>query len=148
MYCRTGPVNIPATLKLVEFGLFIVMFPPVDTPSRVASESGSSTVWLLLASWAYTCCGGGELINGEFMICGNTFGSTASTPTEVLLPRGPKAFGLTGKKLSPSGVAVETCGRLVRLFVKLMGRDWFAIRIISAPSASCIPWSSAVWTPP
>src|SRR3989441_9167795 len=37
---------------------------------------------------------------------------------------------------------------LVRLLVKLIGRDWFATRIMSAPRASWIPWSRAVWIPP
>ena len=57
------------------------------------------------------------------MICGNMFGSIASTPTDVLLPPGPKAFGLDGKKVGPSGVAVAICGKPVRLLEKLMGRD-------------------------
>src|SRR6266571_407657 len=82
------------------------------------------------------------------MISGKVVGSMARTPTDVLLPLGPRAFGLNGRRLGPRGVARETCARPVRLLVKLTGRDWFAIRIMSAPSASWIPWSRAVWIPP
>src|SRR3989442_48398 len=73
------------------------------------------------------------------MIWGNVAGSTARTPTDVLLPCGPRAFGLNGRRLGPRGLARETCDRLVRLLVKPIGRDWFAIRIMSAPSASSEP---------
>src|SRR5438128_12057175 len=82
------------------------------------------------------------------MIWGNVVGSTARTPTDVLLPLGPSAFGLNGRRLGPRGVARETCEKLVRLLVKLIGRDWFATRIMSAPTASWIRWSRAVWSPP
>src|SRR5207245_9677909 len=82
------------------------------------------------------------------MIWWNVAGSMASTPTDVLLPLGPRALGLNGRRLGPRGVAKETCAMLVRLLVKLIGRDWFATRIMSAPRASWIPWSRAVWIPP
>src|SRR5712691_8212041 len=81
------------------------------------------------------------------MIWGNVVGSTARTPTDVVLPVGPRAFGLK-RAVGPRGVARETCEKLVRLFAKLIGRDWFATRIMSAPRASWIPWSRAVWIPP
>src|SRR6266480_2390167 len=68
------------------------------------------------------------------MIWGNVAGSIARTPTDVLLPLGPRAFGLNGRRLGPRGVASETCARLVRLLVKLTGRDWFAIKSLAASS--------------
>src|SRR5207245_9653969 len=82
------------------------------------------------------------------MIWGNVVGSTARTPTDVLLPLGPSAFGWNGRRLGPRGVARETCEKLVRLLVKPTGRDWFATRIMSAPRAYWIPWWRAVWIPP
>src|SRR5437870_8788611 len=78
------------------------------------------------------------------MIVGNTDGSTATTPI-LLVALFPKA--LAGWRLGERGVALATCFRLVRLSVKLIGTDWFATRIMSAPSASRIPCWSAPWTP-
>jgi len=46
---------------------------------------------------------------------GKVAGSMARTPTDVLLPLGPRAFGLNGRRLGPRGVARETCARPVRL---------------------------------
>src|SRR6266571_5427665 len=78
------------------------------------------------------------------MIVGKTDGFTATIP--MLLPAlCPKALAEYG--LGDRGVALATCCRLVRLYVKLIGTDWFATRIMSAPNASWIPSWSAPWTP-
>jgi len=123
MYCRTGPVNIPATLKLVMVPrMSIVIFPSADTPSRVARESGSNTVWLLLRVGRILVAGRGvdELIVYDLW---EYIGSTASTPTDVLLPRGPKAFRPPGEEAGSEWGRCQDCGRLVRLLVKLIGRS-------------------------
>src|SRR6266571_6830148 len=78
------------------------------------------------------------------MIVGKTDGFTATIPM-LLLALCPKA--LAEYVLEDRGVALATCCRLVRLSVKLIGTDWFATRIMSAPNASWIPSWSAPWTP-
>src|SRR6266566_4978047 len=119
----SGAAGLYSDLRLIR-KRGALLLPPKNCLCEL-KETTTESLAKLFPNWMYCKTGPG-----------NVAGSIARTPTDVLLPLGPRAFGLNGRRLGPRGVASETCARLVRLLVKLTGRDWFAIKIMSAPSAS------------
>src|SRR5260370_40570749 len=93
MYCNTGPVKIPATVKLTVLfrSVRIGRLLPATTPSLDASESGIRRDSLLAESWEYTSEKFAEFTNVYEMMLGKTAGSTARIPM-LLVPLFPITF--------------------------------------------------------